>query len=153
MVSTAQRAEQSSTGEPQLTSQEAENLVEILDRVRSPPPPPHPLFRREIALKSLAQSGRVLQRGECRSEEPVFQNPAEGFTRSWHPPKVLPPVPSDSDGHHPLRLRWVRRYLEGSMGRAPGVHQGFSDTGRDESGKDQTGERRSLAGPVRFAVA
>jgi len=35
VVSTAQRAEQSSTGEPQLTSAEAENLVEILDRVVS----------------------------------------------------------------------------------------------------------------------
>ena len=37
VVSTAQRAEQSSSGEPQLTPTEAENLVEILDRVR-----PHP---------------------------------------------------------------------------------------------------------------
>ena len=36
VVSTAQRAEQSSSGEPQLTSTEAENLVEILDRVRLP---------------------------------------------------------------------------------------------------------------------
>jgi hypothetical protein len=35
-VSTAQRAERSSSGEPQLTPAEAENLVEILDRV-SPP--------------------------------------------------------------------------------------------------------------------
>ena len=34
VVSTAQRAEQSSSGEPQLTPTEAENLVEILDRVR-----------------------------------------------------------------------------------------------------------------------
>ena len=34
VVSTAQRAEQSSSGEPQLTSTEAENLVEILYRVR-----------------------------------------------------------------------------------------------------------------------
>ncbi|KAF9789361.1 kinase-like domain-containing protein [Thelephora terrestris] len=34
-VSTAQRAEQSSSGEPQLTPTEAENLVEILDRVVS----------------------------------------------------------------------------------------------------------------------
>ena len=37
IVSTTQRAEQSSSGEPQLTQTEAENLVEILHRVRSHP--------------------------------------------------------------------------------------------------------------------
>ena len=37
VVSTAQRAEQSSSGEPQLTSTEAGHLVEILDRVRCCP--------------------------------------------------------------------------------------------------------------------
>ena len=37
IVATTQRAEQSSGGEPQLTPAEAENLIEILDEVRSLP--------------------------------------------------------------------------------------------------------------------
>ena len=37
VVSAAQRVEKSSSGEPQLTPTEAENLVEILDTVRPRP--------------------------------------------------------------------------------------------------------------------
>ena len=37
IVSTTQRAEQSRSGEPQLTPTEAENLVEVLDRVCTHP--------------------------------------------------------------------------------------------------------------------
>jgi len=58
--------------------------------------------------------------------------------------EVVSPRRGDIGRHHPLRLGRVRRHLERPMGWKSGVCEGFQDSGRGESGKDQTGVWRSF---------
>ena len=89
VVSTAQRAEQSSTGEPQLTSTEAEQLVEILGRVRfqfrKSPPHTRSIARHQVVSSSTVNAG---MKNRCFK---ILRkvSPAHGILpKSYHLPQV-----------------------------------------------------------------